>query len=93
MQVVAVNSESLTAAAYIKPQPVTVGKLCTRRHLWRCNYKVFGGMIMKTVMRFSTGRLKYNEAENFYYFMKKGARSKAYYISERDICVYVKNAG
>lgn len=40
-----------------------------------------------------TGRLKYNEAENFYYFMKKGARSKAYYISERDICVYVKNAG
>ena len=40
-----------------------------------------------------TGRLKYNEAENFYYFMKKGARSKACYISERDICVYVKNAG
>lgn len=40
-----------------------------------------------------TGRLKYNEVENYYYFMKKGARSKAYYISERDICVYVKNAG
>lgn len=37
-----------------------------------------------------TGRLKYNEAENFYYFMKKGARSKGYYINERQICTGVK---
>ena len=37
-----------------------------------------------------TGRLKYNEAENHYYFMKKGARSKGYYISERQICTGVK---
>jgi hypothetical protein len=36
------------------------------------------------------GRLKYNEAENFYYFMKKGARSKGYYINERQICTGVK---
>lgn len=37
-----------------------------------------------------TGRLKYNEAENHYYFMKKGARSKGYYINERQICTGVK---
>lgn len=37
-----------------------------------------------------TGRLKYNEAENYYYFMKKGARSKCYHINERQICTGVK---
>ena len=37
-----------------------------------------------------TGRLKYNEAENYYYFMKKGARSKGYHINERQICTGVK---
>ena len=37
-----------------------------------------------------TGRLKYNEAENHYYFMKKGARSKGYYINEKQICTGVK---
>ena len=37
-----------------------------------------------------TGRLKYNEVENHYYFMKKGARSKGYYINERQICTGVK---
>ena len=37
-----------------------------------------------------TGRLKYNESENYYYFMKKGARSKGYYINERQICTGVK---
>lgn len=36
------------------------------------------------------GRLKYNEAENYYYFMKKGVRSKGYYINERQICTGVK---
>lgn len=37
-----------------------------------------------------TGRLKYNESENYYYFMKKGARSKGYYINEKQICIGVK---
>lgn len=37
-----------------------------------------------------TGRLKYNEAENHYYFMEKGARSKGYYINEKQICTGVK---
>lgn len=37
-----------------------------------------------------TGRLKYNESENCYYFMKKGARSKGYYINEKQICTGVK---
>lgn len=37
-----------------------------------------------------TGRLKYNESENYYYFMKKGARSKGYYITEKQICIGVK---
>ena len=37
-----------------------------------------------------TGRLKYNEAGNHYYFMKKGARSKGYYINEKQICTGVK---
>ncbi len=37
-----------------------------------------------------TGRLKYNESGNYYYFMKKGARSKGYYINEKQICIGVK---
>lgn len=37
-----------------------------------------------------TGRLKYNKSKNFYYFMKKGARSKGYYITEKQICIGIK---